>query len=203
MYLFVHLFVGSSSISSFFHAFMQPVALSGLKLMSNLELHRWHSQHWDVCVTGGWTTEVYAKAAPHARGQVFGQVRSPALSQSLPTCHIIANVAGARSNLLCVAANQARLCYLHVILQLLPSVKHVLKLGTKVSLVCCGTTKTAVLHARHPAVAAFCTHIQRSDIGRALLPMKLAIKAAQLTIVTIFLDIAFSTCDTNHVAHST
>ena len=29
-----------------------------------------------VVFVGGWPTEVYAKAAPHARGQVFGQVRT-------------------------------------------------------------------------------------------------------------------------------
>ncbi len=45
-----------------------------------------------------------------------------------------------------------------------------------------------------------------TDIGTALLALQVAIKAAQLTIVTTFLpglDIAFGTCDNNHVAHST
>ncbi len=93
---------------------------------------------------------MYAKAAPHARGQVFGQVSSPALPQSLPTCYFIANEAGAKSILLCVAANQPLQCYMHVILQLLPSV----------------------------------LTFSVTDIGTALLGLRVAIKAAQLTKVT-------------------
>lgn len=98
-----------------------------------------------------------------------------------------------------------KLCYVHVILQSLPSI-HTLKLGqmrllwfvAEQTLLCC---VHVTLH-----LLPYIRTSSKTDISRALLAVQVAIKAAQLIIVTNFLpslDIAFSTRDTSHVAHST
>ena len=113
-----------------------------------------------------------------------------------PPCHSLyksvtslpVKLAGGKSNLSCVVAQQTLKCYMHAVLQLLPSVKHTFKLGPKVNLswVVAQQTLKCYTHVILPSLPYALT-FSATDIGRALLALQHAIKAAQLTKLTSFL----------------